>query len=127
MTPGKKSIIPAVFAAMLVFLTGCGLLQKDTFLGSTTPDDPMAKLSVSVSGNGYVEVISSGNQKVSGNSLALSFLKGTALTLNAVPSPNPDAKTFSEWIGGVTPTNNSEVTLNINADLNVQAVFSVIP
>ncbi|GBR75246.1 hypothetical protein NO1_2263 [Candidatus Termititenax aidoneus] len=121
----KKTIIPtAVTVALLVLvLTGCGLLQKDTFLGSTTPDDPMAKLSVSVSGNGYVEVTSSGNQTVSGNLLALSFLKGTALTLNAVPSPNPDAKTFSEWIGGVTPTNSHAVTLNINADLSVKAVF----
>ncbi|MDR1114482.1 MAG: hypothetical protein LBL50_05270 [Candidatus Margulisbacteria bacterium] len=84
----------------------------------------MAKLSVSVSGNGYVEVISSGNQTVSGDALALSFLKGTALTLNAVASPNAEDtnKTFSEWIG-VTPTGQAEVTLNINNNLSVRAVF----
>jgi hypothetical protein len=114
----KRAIISAAVAGLL-FLTGCGLLQKDTFLGSTTPDDPLAKLSVSVSGNGYVEVISSGNQTVSGDALALSFLKGTALTLNAEPSPN--AK-FSEWIG-ITPTGQAKVTLNINNDLSVKAVF----
>ncbi|MDR1324321.1 MAG: hypothetical protein LBK68_07800 [Candidatus Margulisbacteria bacterium] len=120
----KRAIIPAAVVGLL-FLTGCGLLQKDTFLGSTTPDDPLAKLSVSVSGNGYVEVISSGNQTVSGDALALSFLKGTALTLNAVASPNVEDtdKTFSEWIGGVTPTNNNPITLNINANLNVKVVF----
>ena len=121
MTAIKRTIIPVMAIATLV-LTGCGLLQKDTFFGSTTPDDPMAKLSVSVSGNGYVEVVSSGNQTVSGDALALSFLKGTALTLNAVPSPNPDVKTFLEWIG-LTPTNSNPVTLNINADLNVKAIF----
>jgi hypothetical protein len=122
MTKSKKSIIFTLGAVVLLFLTGCGLLQKDTFLGSTTPDDPMAKLSVSVSGNGYVEVTSSGNQTVSNNNLVLSFLKGTALTLNAISSPNAADKTFSEWMG-VTPTAQAEVTLNINSDLNVKAVF----
>ncbi|MDR1452628.1 MAG: hypothetical protein LBJ25_01435 [Candidatus Margulisbacteria bacterium] len=121
----KRAMLPALAVAVLLalVLTGCGLMQKDTFLGSTTPDDPLAKLSVSVSGNGYVEVTSSGNQTVSGSILALSFERGMALTLNAVSSPNAADKTFSEWIG-LTPTNQCEVTLNINNDLDVKAIFS---
>ncbi|GBR76200.1 hypothetical protein NO2_0792 [Candidatus Termititenax persephonae] len=109
---------------LLILIVGCGMVQKETFVGSTTPDKPpslTANLTVSVSGNGFVEILDvSDNAVVSGSSFVWAVLKNTEITLNAVPSPS--ISSFKEWVG-VSPTDNSPLTLNIVNDLSVQAVF----
>jgi hypothetical protein len=108
-------------------LTSNDIKYTDTTTVKSAIDDLSSKMSyrpltIVKSGTGSGTVTSSPTGISCGTTCTYQFASGSSVTLTATPDAS---STFSGWLGGATGTN-STVTITMNSDTIVEAVFNVL-
>jgi hypothetical protein len=108
-------------------LTSNDLKYTDTTTVKSAIDDLSSKMSyrpltIVKSGTGSGTVTSSPTGISCGTTCTYQFASGSSVTLTATPDAS---STFSGWLGGATGTN-STVTITMNSDTIVEAVFNAL-